>query len=429
MKKHTFAFLACLLFIFTACSKNEDLPEIPNPKPKPPTPVKKYYYPPVVTIRTESLTPITSKDDYLNASIVIDERDSSTVIKQKLFDATTEIRGRGNSTWLFMPKKAYKLKLTDKAELLGMPANKHWTLLANYSDKTLMRNSLAFEISRRMGFAYTPRMEYVDLYLNNVFDGNYMLCEHIRVASDRVNIPELKPTSKNITGGYLLEIDERMGEPFWFEAEKSKMIFCIKSPEDIPDNQMEYIRNHVQKVENILYGVDDVNTVKELPKYLDMKSFIDYHLLNELARNVDGNLRLSTFVYKKQDDDKLYFGPVWDYDIAFGNADYDNAQYTSGWQTRYAAWYVQFFSHPEFDKMVKDRWKVLRAGQLSNLDPFIDHTKEKLMKSQEQNFNCWQILDIYVWPNAKVTGSYNGEVAYLKDWLTKRIEWMDGQLK
>lgn len=396
----------------------------------PPAPLEGYYFP-LLTINTKNGTPITSKDDYMDATIKIESRDNKGAIKEKLMEADTEIKGRGNSTW-GMEKKPYKLKLKESAQVLGMPKNKHWVLLANYSDKTLMRNELAFEISRRMGFAWTPRIQYVDVVLNGEYIGNYMLGEHIRVDKNRVNIPELKTADTDITGGYLLEIDERKGEPVWFETLEAKMTFCVNTPEDIPANQKEYISNYIQNIENIIYGKEDANPIEELPKYLDMKSFIDYLLLNELSKNVDGNLRLSTFVYKNRGDDKLYFGPVWDYDIAFGNVNYDNCDMVSGWHARTRApWYQQFFSHPEFENMVKDRWNELRGNELSdaNINTFIDNMAGKINVSQYYNFQKWPILNMQVWPNPIVTGSYQGEVNYLKTWIKNRLSWMDPQLK
>lgn len=385
------------------------------------------YYLPLLTINTENNKPITSKDYYLNATITIESRDEKGEIVEKLLETTTEIKGRGNSTW-GMEKKPYRLKLNKSNEILGMPKNKHWVLLANYADKTLFRNELAFEISRRMGFAYTPRMQHVDVVLNGKYIGNYMLGEHIRIDKNRVNIPELEPGDTDITGGYLLEIDERMGEPEWYKTEMAEMIFCINRPEDIPVNQKEYIAGCIQNVENIIYGKDGINTMEELPKYLDMRSFIDYLLINEISKNVDGNLRLSTFVYKNRNDDKLYFGPVWDYDIAFGNVNYDNCDLTTGWSPRNAPWYQQLFSHPEFETMVKSRWKELYNGELAGLDTYIDELAEKMEISQKENFKRWPILNTAVWPNPVVTGSYKGEVDYLKNWLNKRMVWLNSQL-
>jgi CotH protein. len=383
---------------------------------------------PLLTINTENGKAIDTKDYYINATITLESRDEKGTILEKLLEVETEIRGRGNSTW-GMEKKPYRLKLAESSEILGMPKNKHWVLLANYADKTLMRNELAFEVSRRMGFEYTPRMKYVDVVLNDNYIGSYMLGEHIRIDKNRVNIHELNPADTNITGGYLLEIDERKGEPEWFETQKAKMIFCINRPEEIPANQKKYISNHIQTLENIFYGVDGANPVTDLAQYLDMKSFIDYYLLNELSKNVDGNLRLSTFVYKKQNDDKVYFGPAWDYDIAFGNVNYDECDKYTGWHARRAEWYQQFFSYPEFERMVKDRWTELRTGELADIHPFITSLAEQMNISQRKNFERWPILNVAVWPNPAVSGSYEGEVQYLKSWLTSRLDWIDEQLK
>jgi len=388
---------------------------------------KVYHYFPLVTITTTNNAPIVSKDEYLDATLTIQGRTSDGGVGEKLLEVKTEIKGRGNSTW-GMDKKPYRLKFDKSNEVLGMPKNKHWVLLANYSDKTLMRNELAFEISRRMGFAYTPRSQHVDVILNGAYIGNYMLCEHIRIDKERVNITEMKATASDVTGGYLLEIDERRGEPVYFETKEAKMTFCVNRPEDIPNNQKEYISTHIQKLEDALYGKLGSATT-EAPKYLDLKTFIDYYLLNEISKNVDGNLRLSTFCYKDKGDDKIYFGPAWDYDIAFGNVDYDDCWYTSGWHARKAVWYQKFFSHNEFKQKVNARWKELRAGELSSLAPFIDDLAEKMEQSQKRNFSKWNILNKYVWPNKVLPGTYQGEINYLKSWIEGRMIWMDGELK
>lgn len=387
------------------------------------------HYFPLVTINTKDGETIVSKDYYLDATVTIEARNEKGIVTEKLLEVETEIKGRGNSTW-GMEKKPYRLKLKESSKVLDMPKNKHWVLLANYADKTLMRNELAFEVSRRMGFAYTPRMQHVDVVLNGDYIGNYMLGEHIRVDKNRVNIAELEPTDEDITGGYLLEIDERKGEPVWFETQKAKMIFCVNRPEDIPQNQKDYISNHIQHIENIIYGVDGINTMEELPKYLDMKSFIDYFLLNELSKNVDGNLRLSTYLYKDRGDDKVYFGPAWDYDISFGNVDYNGCEKTDGWYARTNAdWYKELFKHPEFEQSVINRWKELRGSVLADLHTFIDDLALEMEISQMKNFNRWKILNIKVWPNPIVTGSYAGEMNYLKSWVTYRLNWIDQQLK
>jgi len=403
--------------------------------------VPKNKYLPLMTITTEGKKSISNKTDYIKGSIKIEERNNDGIKTHVLFETNMTkdgIRGRGNSTW-GMEKKPYRLKLDNSVEVLGMPKSKHWVLLANYSDKTLIRNDLAFEISRRMGYAYTPRQKYVDVILNDNYVGNYMLCEHIRIDKNRVDISE----GTSVSGGFLFEIDERkddIDQSEYIETKGSdmngsnKVIICIKTPErpDLTSAQLTYIKKYFQDLEDVLYGRNSVNPVTKLKDHIDLNSFIDNFLINEMSKNVDGNLRLSTFMYKKETDNKLYFGPVWDYDIAFGNADYDDGFTTDGWRIRNHRWYKEFFKHPEFEQMVKNRWKELRADKLSNasLFAYIDQVAENINLSQQENFKRWNILSKKVWPNYVATGSYAGEINYLKkDFLEKRLAWMDSQLK
>lgn len=421
MKKLSFIFLYFIL-LYVACSDNDIPVTDPQQPEEPEEPTIVYDIP---TVRITGIEGEIEKDNYKTGTITIESKDENGNRIETLLEATTEIKGRGNSTWN-EAKKPYRLKLKDKAEILGMPANKHWVLLANFFDKTLVRNELAFEISNRMEFEYTPRMQFADFYLNNVYRGSYMIGEHIRVDKERVNIAE----SSDINTGYLLEIDERKGEPYWFPTNIAGTIFCIKSPEDITPEQMDYITNHVQKMEDILYA-GGANMASELEKYVDMKTFIDYYLLNELSNNVDGNLRLSTFLYKKKNDDKLYFGPVWDYDLAFGNAAHENSNgdKTDLWNVRNRSeWYKKFFENAELEARTKSRWKELRASKLKDLDEFINLSVKKLSISQVKNFNVWDI-NWEGWTNIPAKGSYSNEVVYLKNWLTARIAWMDNQWK
>ncbi len=416
----------------------------PDPEPEP---EETGVYLPLLTITTVNKAPILDRTNYIKGAIKIESRNDAGIVSNTLLDIEmTEdgIRGRGNSSWN-SPKKPYRIKLDKSVEILGMPKSKHWVLLANYSDKTLMRNSLVFEISNRMEYAYTPRFQHVDVVLNGEYVGNYMLGEQIRIDKNRVNIAELKPTSENITGGYLFEIDERKDEAdeaFYVDTKgkdmngSHKLVVAVKNPElaDITDAQKQYVVDHFQNIEDALYGRDGKDPATEFPKWVDMKSFIDNFLINEISKNVDGNLRLSTFMYKKEDDNLLYFGPVWDYDIAFGNADYGGGDATTGWMSRGDRWYREFFRIPKFDQMVKDRWKELRSNQLSesNLALYISETAKKLETSQEKNFEKWKILGEHVWPNPaghEERKTYASEVYYLKEFLLQRAKWMDTELK
>lgn len=432
MNKHFLAWLLVSSFIFVSCTKNEDPQPTPEPEAQPETPYVplKTYYPAKINITTEGNTTIL-EDTYINATISIDSCNEAGAVVKNLYNGTTQIRGRGHSTWEYN-KKPYRLKLSNKASLLDMPENKNWVLLANYVDRTLLRNELAFEISRIMEFAYTTRSRYADVTLNGISVGNYQLVEQLRVDQGRVNIPEIKADATDISGGYLLEIDQLKSEVTWFVTNQSEMVLCLKSPapEKIPANQLDYIKKHVQQAEDILYGANGVNVVAEFPKYVDLRSFIDYFLLNELAKNVDGNLRRSTFLYKKPGDNKLYFGPIWDYDVSFGNAPIEGIS-PDGWCTRQALWYQKFFAHPEFNQKVIDRWRELRKERITGakLNAFIDESVRKIDRSQKSNFEIWNILNIsQEWPINPGRGTYANEIQFMKNWINERLMWMDSQL-
>lgn len=385
---------------------------------------------PVLHITTEGKQDIVIKGLYLNADFQLEDIDGDI-----LNNGTLEIRGRGNSTW-DMEKKPYRLKLTDSSELLGMPANRHWVLLANYADKSLLRNNLAFYLSEKVGMQYTVRSRHVELMLNNEYMGVYQLAEHVRVSKNRVDIPELKITDTDpdkITGGYFIEIDSRYGEDYCFPADASpEMVFCLVSPETLNEPGWEphkaYITDYLKDTENALYSQNFDDDDLGYRAYMDVESTINYYLVNELFKNVDGNLRLSTFMFKPRDG-KLTFGPLWDFDIAIGNVNYGGADTTDGWHIRNAPWFTQLFSDNQFNQEVQQRWQMLKNDNLlPDLIAYIDQRAAHLEEAQQRNFVRWDILGTWVWPNRVVTGSYEEEITELKKWLTERYNWMDENL-
>lgn len=384
---------------------------------------------PLLSVQTEEAAPIISTEDYVDADWQLDVPDGPDLAGEM------EIRGRGNTTW-GMPKKPYRVKLESKTALLGMPSDRHWVLLANYADKSLLRTAVAFEISRRMSFAWTPRSRHVELFLNEDYQGVYQLTEHIRVAEQRVAIPELKVADTApavITGGYLMEIDVREGEDFCPVTPRSRMAFCLKSPEDLNDDdraaQRAYITDYLDATDTAMYSDAFADPETGYAAWIDVDSLVDYYLAQELVRNVDGDLRLSTYVYKPRGG-KLTFGPLWDFDITLGNVHYGNGWVVAGWQLRNAPWFARLFEDPAFEARLRARWRELQdAGAFEDLRYWISAEAARLDAAQRRNFDRWDILNIWVWPNATVPGTYCGEVDYLQDWLTRRISWMDEQFR
>jgi hypothetical protein len=208
-------------------------------------------------------------------------------------------------------------------------------------------------------------------------------------------------------------------------------VFCVKEPETLLEPewaaQRNYLEGYLEQTEAAIFAENFADPETGYAAFIDVDSAISYFLINELIKNVDGNLRLSTFLYKKRND-KLFFGPLWDFDLALGNVDYDGADDPHGWHVRTAAWFTRMFEDPHFAEQVTARWNHMKsAGILDDLMNRIDNRALWLSHVQQKNFELWDILNVYVWPNRVVTGSYQGEVDAMKTWLQQRIEWMDAQ--
>lgn len=357
--------------------------------------------PQTVSIRTAGSRDILSTEDYVDAEIWIDGR--------KL---DTRIRGRGNSTWT-MPKKPYRLKLDEATPLYGMPAEKDWALLANYSDKTMLRNEVAFCVARLLEMEYVPRSRYVELELNGEYQGLYQLTEHVETGEDRVDIGAEDETSP----GFLVEWDTRYAsEDLWFKTTRGSP-YVVKS--DATDEQTEAIRDFMNAFEDALYTHSPASFERA-----DLASMASFYLVNELMRNTDA-FNSSTFMYRR-DDGPLRFGPVWDFDIAAGNVDFNDNWKTEGFSTRKLGYMSHAFQTAGFDAEVRRQWSRLYT-RADALQFHVDVMVTALQEAQQRNFQRWSLLGSYVWPNHVVYDTYEEEVRYLKDWLTRRMRWLDSQ--
>ncbi len=388
---------------------------------------------PAIYINTDGNTPVTSKEDYLKGRITIVSSDAS----EKL-DMVTEIRGRGNSTWEF-PKKPYRIKLDKKYNIFNLPAKaKSWTLLANHADKTLMRNALAYKISNFLGLEFTPSVKFVDLTLNGQFLGNYMLSDQIEVNTKRVNIDELDSTvvdPQAITGGYLLEIDGfAASEPVWFTTGQGLKI-TVKSPDDsqITSQQMTYIQNYIADFENRLFSADFKDPVFGYRAKVDTTSLVNWYIGCELTGNSDSFW--STYVYKRRNNDKLFFGPMWDYDIAFNNDSrlgdaVNKLMRNSAHNPR--TWIEQLYKDEWFQQAVCKRWnELVNKNMETELTDFITSTATLIDQSQQLNFssNLWPILNTRVYQEQFLFKTYAEGVNYLKQYVKNRISFLNTALK
>ena len=341
------------------------------------------------------------------------------------------IRERGNASRLF-PKRPYRIKFDSKQNVLGSPAKaKKWTLIPNYSDKTLVRNMLAFEISRRLEMAYTPFSTLVDVMLNGEYKGCYQLNDQVEVNKNRVNIVEMSPEDNSgeaLTGGYLFEIDAYAeGEASYFISNSGNPV-TIKSPddEDITTAQYNYIKNHFNLME------------QNKKQYLDINSFLRHFLVGELSGNTD--TYWSTYMYKNRSNDTIFTGPVWDFDIAFNNDQrtypinnlndfiYRTKGSNAGNMRNFVDQLIVY--DPEINQQLKETWRHARHKGLTagNIIAYLDSLETLLQQAQTLNFTRWDIMNTLVQQNPVIWGSYEAEVQNVRSFIAERFQWMDNKL-
>lgn len=382
---------------------------------------------PTVSIQTVNGVIPSDKKNQINSIITIISANG----KELLCDTGT-VRLRGNGSVTF-PKKPYRLKFNKKKRVLDSPGKaKKWVLVNNYGDKTLLRNQLAFEISRCMNMPFTPYSQPVDVILNGEYKGSYQLCDHVDVRKHRVNIEEMTPEDNSgtpLTGGYLVEIDARApSEPSWFYSAKGIPV-TIHYPDDdeITTQQHDYIENYFNQME------------ANWKDCLDLNTFLRHFLVGELSGNTD--TYYSVFMYKHRDNDTLYTGPVWDFDLAFDN---DRRTYPVNQKSDFVyrsggsvvnSQMRQFVDdivirYEEAHAKMIDIWHEARHNGITkeHLLDIINNEAEHLQQSQRLNFMRWPVMEELVHQNPVVWGSYEAEVQNVRRFIEERLEWMDNKL-
>ena len=376
---------------------------------------------PKVYIFTDGGAAIDSKTDYRDASFRLEDPSKFFGENAKI-EVRGKIRGRGNTTW-GMPKKPYRIKFDEKIQPFGGVKAKNWILLANYSDKSLLRNITMMEVSRICGMKWTPRMLSVEVYLNNQYEGVYTFCDNKEVGKGRVEIDVV--TESDIDGGYYLEIEEAMDEPVCFKSVMDTP-FMFHEPEVPTDAQFQYVKDYVNAFESALMQIQggDRETYRQ---YLDIPSFINYYIIQEVAKNPDGNVRKSTYLTKEKDS-PLEMYHVWDFDITLGNCDYTNFEKPEGWQMRYVKWYNQLFFDPEYKAETVKRWKEVYPRLKEEVPEFIERQYRLMEGKEADNFKRWDILGKKVWPNYYYFPTYQEEYDFLLSFYLDRLEWLNSEI-
>jgi len=377
-----------------------------------------------------------------------------------------EIRGESSAGW---QKKQYSIETQQESgdnrnvPLLGFPTENDWILNAPYIDKSLMRNALIFRLANDMGL-YSSRSRFFEMILDGQYNGVYVLLEKIKRDSNRVNISNLRAGDNQgdqLTGGYILRIDKTDGtdredvhfftskySPYEGSTRKIRYQFRYPDWEDITLQQKSYIKNFIDRFENTMYGENYNNPVSGYPFFINIDSFVDVFILNELSKNVDA-YRLSAYMYKDRDSKggKLSMGPMWDFNLAFGNANYYDATDTDGWTLytlsasrviSYDTWQTPFWwkklvREEKFATRIYDRWYELRQNilNLQQIYFYIDTWADTLRDAQERNFAIWSGPGEGgegFWPVPDIFYSFktfDDEIYYLKKWISERMIWMD----
>lgn len=366
---------------------------------------------PIIKITTENGIEITSKDEYVSGM--------ATIYGGESYDNITgdmKIRGRGHSTWGIHPKKPFQMRFDEKTEVLGMPKEKKWILLAEHSDKTLLRNTLAFEMGKLSDLDWTPNTVFAEVFINDEYNGTYNISEKVEKSSNRVQLGD---------NGYLLEIDTPDHlDPDDVFFNSTRFTIQVKEPEITSGGEdYNFIRDYIIEFENVLYSSLFKDPVVGYRKYIDVNSFIDWYLINEIAKNVDSK-DYSSMYFTYIPGEKIKMGPLWDFDLGFGNVDYADSQYPEGFWVKDHAWFNRLMKDPYFANKVKERYTYF-YGLESYFLQFIDEKADYLHWSVIENDKKWELFGNYVWPIPVINSTYQEDIYYLKDWLVKRLRWLD----
>ncbi|MBQ9197862.1 MAG: CotH kinase family protein [Clostridia bacterium] len=393
------------------------------------------------------------------------------------------IRVRGN--YSFYPyKKSFHIKLNDSAPMLGMPSAKTWLLIASYRDNAMIRNAMTFDLAAAAGMAHTCEYRFAEVYVNTVYYGTYIFCEKIQIQKNRIDVFDLEKateklndkelskykrlgtneykrntakyydipnTPEDVSGGYLLqlELDERYTSSASGFVTSHGQPVLVKSPEYVSKGQMQYIQSLVQSFENAIWAEDgvDPDTGKHYSEIADMSSLVGKYLVEEITKNVDGN-KSSYYLYKYTDDvsDKLFFGPVWDYDIAYGNytaSYYKERNLPSGEGLMTAEddykryyWFPRLYQHEDFRQAVKEAYVTrfrpclevilgLReptedTGSLLSLSGY----EQMLASAADMNFSRWRTFNDSTFP-VKTGADFQENIEFIRQFLSSRLAYLD----
>lgn len=370
-------------------------------------------------IDTNDGSVIDSKEDYKTSKVSLN---SDHGFSQDNLSA--RVRGRGNSTWFVYPKKPYRIKFDERTSLLGMASAKDYVLLAEFGDKSLLRNFVGHKLSELSGVSYTLDYRYVNLYINHQYEGLYMLTEQVEIDKNRLNIDDSETSN-----GFFLELEDwsriESGDENNFEYIIFRnRPFLVDAP-SLRDIELDEVRTfRANQITNFLTGMYQSFKTNQYTNYIDEESFINYFIVQEITKNVDINFS-SVFMYKDHNE-PLKMGPLWDFDISLGNGDYYDYLPERFYATNNLI-LNELIKNQVFKQKYIARFKEIIESYQETVQTDIDNMYQRLRLEAAKNFRKWDIMNTYWWPNTPPmmdAKSHEEQVIYLKTWLDERMDWL-----
>lgn len=414
---------------------------------------------PLINITTNGQIIVQEDKITANMQVIDHQGNSNSFSDSATFETKIGIELRGQTSLQFSERLPFSVEtrksdgfISDDVKLLGLPKENDWAFIAPYSDKTLIRDAFTYKLAKQI-MPWAPSFRFAELVLNNEYEGVYMITEKIKRSKNRVNIDAMNSNENqgdSLTGGYLFSLDKLSKGNNYFYSNISYTginsypyyIINYPKPEQITNQQNDYIKTYIQDFEKLMQSNQYNDVSNGYSAKIEVDTFVNFFLINELTKNVDG-YRLSTFFKKNRNNinPKLNIASVWDFNIALGNADYCQGNTTSGWAYNFnnyclsnlysiPSWLVKLANDVSFKQKMKTRWIELRHNEfkIDRLYSIIDSLKNEIgYEAIARNYARYNILNKKVWPNPQVSGSYEGEITYLKNWLYNRILWIDGQ--
>lgn len=388
---------------------------------------------PVISLYTDNGEKIASKETYVGGSLSIDCSGAKEYFGFNLDEQRLSVKGRGNASWNYTDKKAYRLKFDEKVGILGLNPDKDWVLVSNYFDKSLVRNALAHKMADCLeNLYYNPTHIMVDLFINGEYRGVYSIADKIETSKQKIDLGN--PESDDL--GFLIEIGWNFNEvnvygKDYFDTNTIVRLF-VKEPEitSAYNSQMKYIMDYVKKADAAIVKGEGYE------EYLDINALVDWFILAELTNNTEMAFYRSCYMYKPEGG-KLILGPVWDFDMAFGNHRGDIKGY-DGWATAEATysyvndtWTTYLIKDDDFMKLVKERWNEKRDLLLNTANTVLNELYEKVSPSADENFKLWDIMDEQIGEgnvDYRKYNTYELQIEYIREFITARANWIDAKL-